>query len=236
MEDIINVDCFSDKTIPHRVIAIYVKEPIALLPEELVDLSGWGTRIFITAGYLGSSLAFSPWTWVIQKPDTTDWSVLLSILPHLKAPRLIAIDSNIPLPPRFIQTLATKGLDALDCTVFLYRSLLSAEQPVFAHICLLPPDMGIFRSRIIQIAQALWTKAVGNGQAESVAKVYQELADKGMWLAVQLVPETVGIFQRSMPSLFWFQSGGNDDDMTVISRFRNISKGLSGLFTALGTG
>lgn len=226
MEDVIRIDCFSD-SLKHRVSTIYVKEPCTNLPDDFIQLDK-GTRILITNDTWSSSLSMgSPWTIILQKPEAVEWSLLLSMIVHLRAPRLLVVDLGVALPLRFLSTLVSRGLESIDTTIMLYRSLSSPEHPVCSHVCFLPPVLDApSQGRIISITTALWNVTSNTSTpttAEQIAKVYQELGPKGMWMVLQMT---------SIPSLHWYQPGAQDD-AEFLTRFKNLSKTLAGLFAAI---
>lgn len=226
MEDVIRIDCFND-SLKHRVSTIYIKETCINSPDEFVSIDK-GTRILITNDTWSSSLSIgSQWTIILQKPETNEWSLLLSMIIHLKAPRLLVVDLGVVLPQRFLATIVSRGLENIDTTILLYRSLASPEHPVCSHNCFLPPaaDMAS-HGRIVSIATALWNASSGGSlptTTEQITKVYQELGPKGMWMVLQM---------SSTPSLHWYQPGDQDDAEFLI-RFKNLSKTLAGLFSAI---
>lgn len=242
MEDVIRVDCFTD-SIVHKVSTIYVKEPLVHPPEDYILGQTWGSKIFITADLLSSPLAFINWSWIIQKPDIIDWNLIISILQHLKSPRLLVIASNIVLPSKMISTLASRGLESLDTSVIIYRSLYSPEQPISTHVCFLPPTNDPqLQTRIMAITHSIMVNAVGTTTGinmEPVIKVYQELVQKNMWMAIQLTYPSTGIisdfFKRTptLPTLHWFQPGSSFDETNFIEKFKQISKTLTGFFASL---
>lgn len=244
MEDVIRVDCFTESII-HKVSTIYVKEPLIHSPEDFITGQTWGSKILITSDILASPLLLINWSWIVQHPEALDWNVVISILQHLKAPRLFVIASNVTLPARMIQTLVSRGLESIDTSVIIYRSIYSPEQPISSHICFLPPVSDTqLQTRIMSITHTLMVSAVGAtaGSAinmEPVVKVYQELVQKNMWMAIQLTPSTAGVisdfFKRTptIPTLHWFQPGATLDEINIIDKFKQISKTLAGFFASL---
>lgn len=224
MEDVLRIDCFSD-TLKHRVSTIYVKELSTNSPADFI-VHERGSRILVCNET--SPLAIgSEWTLIFQKPEATEWSLLLSMLTHLRAPRLLVVDTGVVLPPRLLSTLVSRGLAAIDTTVLLYRALDSLEQPVCSHVCFLPPVAdSLTASRIVSIATALWNIGNGSGAttSEQIAKVYQELGPKGMWMVLQIA---------SVPSMHWYQPGARDEEDFML-RFKSLSRTLGALFSAIG--
>lgn len=180
---------------------ILPSEETCSLPNGFFDQLISGSAAFQTSILLLSKqdskawhLAY-PWEMTFVPESTTDWSLLLSILQHLKGPHLIVTSPKLQVPPAFWQKcLSVKNPP----TGVVLKHISDSTSNLLAHSIFFPKLDLITDTQFIKIP-SMFPQAVQQSiQSLDLRSIYRELRGSGASLCLSLTdsrfsfPSTIG--------------------------------------------
>ena len=218
---------------------ILPSEETCSLPNGFYDQLISGSTAFQTSILLLSkqdskawNLAY-PWDLTFVPESSTDWSLLLSILQHLKGPHLIVTCPRLQVPAAFWQKCLTVSKTPPTCVALKY---ISDSNPgtLLAHSIFFPKLDLITDTQFIKIPSILPQQVQQSIQNIDLRSIYRELRGSGASLCLSItesrggVPYTnqVGTIQQngSAPSYLatWFYPEINGALRLHLSDLRTI--------------
>lgn len=126
-----------------------------------------------------------PWDMTFIPESPTDWSLLLSMLQHLKAPILIVCCPKLQVPPAFLQKCLTSQKSIPTC-VLLRDGSESHGQTVLPHSIFFPRLDLITDTQFVKLASGLPVAIQQYIQTLDLRSIYRELRGSGASLCVSL--------------------------------------------------
>ena len=202
------------------------------LPNGFYDQMISGSAPFLTSILLLSKqdskawhLAY-PWDMTFVPESPTEWSLLLSILPHLKAPALIICCPKLQVPPAFLQKCMTSQKSIPTCV--LLKDSDSNVQAILPHSIFFPKLDLITDTQFIKLASGLPQAIQHYIQTLDLRSIYRELRGSGASLCLSLTDTRFNITltqnNSSTPSYnaTWFYPEINGALRLHISDLRTI--------------
>jgi hypothetical protein len=174
------------------------------LPNGFYDQLISGSAPFLTSLLLLSRqdskawhLAY-PWDMTFIPESPTEWSLLLSILPHLKGPVLIVCCPKLQVPPAFLQKCLTTQKSIPTCV--LLRDGESNGQSVLPHSIFFPRLDLITDTQFTKMASGLPTPIQHYIQTLDLRSIYRELRGSGASLCLSLIDSRVNVTSQVVPN------------------------------------
>ena len=224
---------------------ILPSEETCSLPNGFIDQLISGSAAFQTSILLLSKqdskawhLAY-PWEMTFVPESSTDWSLLLSILPHLKGPQLIVTSPKLQVPLAFWQKAMTLGQGKTPTFVSLKYISDSTTGNLLPHSIFFPKLDLITDTQFIKIPSIFPVAVQTSIKDLDLRSIYRELRGSGASLCLSLtesrggVPYThqVGTFQQngSTPSYVatWFYPEINGALRLHLSDLRTILRSVT---------
>lgn len=162
------------------------------LPNGFYDQMISGSAPFLTSILLLSKqdskawLLAYPWDMTFIPESPTEWSLLLSVLQHLKAPVLIVCCPKLQVPPAFLQKCLTTQKSIPTC-VLLKDTTESNGQGVLPHSIFFPKLDLITDTQFIKLASGLPISIQAYIQTLDLRSIYRELRGSGASLCLSLI-------------------------------------------------
>jgi hypothetical protein len=167
------------------------------LPNGFYDQMISGSAPFLTSILLLSKqdskawhLAY-PWDMTFVPESPTEWSLLLSILAHLKAPALIVCCPKLQVPPAFLQKCMTSQKSIPTCV--LLKDSDSSGQGILPHSIFFPKLDLITDTQFIKLASGLPQAIQHYIQTLDLRSIYRELRGSGASLCLSLTDSRFNI-------------------------------------------
>jgi hypothetical protein len=184
----ISLEAF-DSNLRGRISAWIISSEVCSLPNGFYDQLISGSSPFQTNILLLSKqdskawkLAY-PWEMTFIPESSTDWSLLLSILQHLKGPHLIVTSPKLQVPPAFWQKCLTISKTPPTCVC-----LKDVNEPItiLPHFIFFPKLDLITDTQFIKIP-SLFSQTIQNSvQNLDLRSIYRELRASGASLCLSL--------------------------------------------------
>jgi len=168
------------------------------LPNGFYDQIISGSQAFQTSILLLSKqdskawhLAY-PWELTFTPESPTDWSLLLSIIQHLKGPHLIVTSPKLQVPPAFWQKCLTMSKSPPTC-VCLKDINDSPSQTSFLPYSIFFPKLDLITdTQFIKIPSVLPLAVQQSIQNLDLRSIYKELRGSGASLCLSLMDSRFG--------------------------------------------
>jgi len=177
-------------------------------------------------------LAF-PWEMTFIPESTNDWSLLLSILQHLKGPIMIVFSPKVIVPAAFWQKAMTNARSIPTC-ICLKDAASDASQTMLPHAIFFPKLDLITDTQFIKINSTLPAAIQKSIQNLDLRSIYRELRGSGASLCLSLIDSrlgTQGSFQPvgTMPTYIatWFYPEINGALRLHLSDLRMILRSVT---------
>ena len=133
-----------------------------------------------------------PWEMTFVPESSTDWSLLLSILQHLKGPQLIVTCPKLQVPQAFWQKCLTLGQGKVPTCVSL-KHISDSTGTLLAHSIFFPKLDLITDTQFIKIPSILPQGVQQSIQSLDLRSIYRELRGSGASLCLSLTESRVGV-------------------------------------------
>jgi len=177
---------------------ILPSEETCSLPNGFFDQLISGSTAFQTSILLLSkqdskawNLAY-PWEMTFIPETTTDWSLLLSILQHLKGPHLIVTCPKLQVPQAFWQKCLMLGQGKAPTCVSL-KYISDTPGTLMPHSIFFPKLDLITDTQFIKIPSILPIAIQQSIQTLDLRSIYRELRGSGASLCLSLTESRVGV-------------------------------------------
>ena len=188
----ISLEAFDEKLRGRISQWILPSQDFCSLPNGFYDQLISGSAPFLTSILLLSKqdskawhLAY-PWDMTFVPESPTDWSLLLSILPHLKAPALIVCCPKLQIPPAFLQKCMTSQKSIPTCVL-----LSETAPPILPHSIFFPKLDLITDTQFMKIMSGLPVPVQQYVQTLDLRSIYRELRGSGASLCLSLIDSRV---------------------------------------------
>jgi hypothetical protein len=178
---------------------ILPSEETCSLPNGFFDQLISGSTAFQTSILLLSKqdskawhLAY-PWDMTFVPESTTDWSLLLSILQHLKGPHLIVASPKLQVPQAFWQKCMSFISGKVPTCVSLKHISDSNPGNLLAHSIFFPKLDLITDTQFIKIPSILPIAIQQSIQTLDLRSIYRELRGSGASLCLSLTETRLGV-------------------------------------------
>ena len=178
---------------------ILPSEEVCSLPNGFFDQLISGSAQFQTSILLLSKqdskawhLAY-PWEMTFVPESNTDWSLLLSILQHLKGPQLIVASPKIQVPQAFWQKCMSFGQAKAPTCVSLKYISDSNQGALLPHSIFFPKLDLITDTQFIKIPSILPIGVQQSIQTLDLRSIYRELRGSGASLCLSLTESRGGV-------------------------------------------
>jgi hypothetical protein len=178
---------------------ILPSEELSSLPNGFYDQLISGSAQFQTSILLLSKqdskawhLAY-PWEMTFIPESNTDWSLLLSILQHLKGPQLIVASPKIQVPQAFWQKCMSFGQGKAPTCVSLKYISDSNQGTLLPHSIFFPKLDLITDTQFIKIPSIFPLSVQQSIQNLDLRSIYRELRGSGASLCLSLTESRVGV-------------------------------------------
>ena len=244
----ISLEAFDVNLRGKYTIWILPSQDTCSLPNGFQDQILSGTPTFQTSILLMSKqdsrawlLSYS-WDMTFTPESPTDWSLLLSILQHLKKPILIVTTPKTQVPPVFWQKCITTPMNAPTCVSLKYLPSESnhSNQQISAlpHSIFYPTLDTMTEIQFSKIPSILSPVIQQSIQSIDLRSLYRELRGAGASLCLSLTDSRfasnpVGISNGTMPSYnaTWFYPENNAALRLHISDLRMILRTVTDRLT-----
>ena len=133
-----------------------------------------------------------PWEMTFIPESNTDWSLILSILQHLKSPQLIVVCPKLQVPNAFWQKCMTLGKHTPTCVSLKHISDYSPGN-LIPHSVFLPKLDLITDTQFTKIISGL-SQGIQNSMKDlDLRSIYRELRGSGASLCLSLTESRVGV-------------------------------------------
>ncbi len=187
----ISLEAFDEKLRGRISQWILPSQEFCSLPNGFYDQLISGSTPFLTSLLLLSKqdskawhLAY-PWDMTFVPESPTEWSLLLSILPHLKGPILIVCSPKLNVPPAFLQKCLTSQKSIPTC-VLLKDNSETNGQGILPHSIFFPKLDLITDTQFIKLASSLPVPIQQYIQSLDLRSIYRELRGSGASLCLSL--------------------------------------------------
>ena len=181
------------------------------LPNGFYDQLVSGSSPFLTSILLLSKqdakawhLAY-PWDMTFIPESPTEWSLLLSMLPHLKGPILIVCCPKLNVPPAFLQKCLTSQKSIPTCVLLKEEDTMI--QGILPHSIFFPRLDLITDTQFIKLASSLPQQIQHYIQTLDLRSIYRELRGSGACLCLSLIDSRINSGLTSQ--VYLTQSTGN---------------------------
>ena len=133
-----------------------------------------------------------PWEMTFIPESNNDWSLILSILPHLKGPQLIVVCPKLQVPNAFWQKCMTLGKNTPTCVSLKH---ISDSNPgnLIPHSVFLPKLDLITDTQFTKIISGL-SQGIQNSMKDlDLRSIYRELRGSGASLCLSLTDSRFGV-------------------------------------------
>ena len=231
----ISLEAFDEKLRGRISQWILPSQDFCSLPNGFYDQLISGSTPFLTTILLLSKqdskawLLSYPWDMTFIPESPTEWSLLLSILQHLKSPVLIVCCPKLNVPPAFLQKCLTSQKAIPTC--ILLKDTESSGQVVLPHSIFFPKLDLITDTQFIKIASSLPPAIQQYIQTLDLRSIYRELRGSGASLCLSLTDTRFSIASQvvlpqanSSPSYnaTWFYPETNGALRLHVSDLRSI--------------
>ena len=134
-----------------------------------------------------------PWEMTFIPESNTDWSLLLSIIQHLKGPILIVASPKIQVPQAFWQKCMAYGQGKAPTCVLLKNISDSNSGSLLPHSIFFPKLDLITDTQFIKIPSMFHTGIQQSIQALDLRSIYRELRGSGASLCLSLSESRLGV-------------------------------------------
>lgn len=177
---------------------ILPSEEVCSLPNGFFDQLISGSAAFQTSILLLSKqdskswyLAY-PWEMTFIPESSTDWSLILSILQHLKGPQLIVTSPKLQVPPAFWQKCLSFGQGKVPTCVSL-KYISDPIGTLLPHSIFFPKLDLITDTQFIKIP-SIFPQAIQQSIKNlDLRSIYRELRGSGASLCLSLIDARVGV-------------------------------------------
>ena len=229
----ISLEAFDEKLRGRISQWILPSQEFCSLPNGFYDQLISGSAPFLTSILLLSKqdskawhLAY-PWDMTFIPESPTEWSLLLSILPHLKGPILIVCCPKLNVPPAFLQKCLTSQKSIPTCVLLKDNSETNA-QGILPHSIFFPKLDLITDTQFIKLASSLPVAIQQYIQSLDLRSIYRELRGSGASLCLSLtdtrLASQIMLTNGSSPSYnaTWFYPEINGALRLHVSELRSI--------------